>query len=116
MPSSTPVDHCLRQMPHQEIDLLKIVKRFFWIRNRTVGSGCSYRSLIACPMCSRTGSIAPGRLRSGNPVPRLRLPLPGRVPGEMQPGPVRRGGHCQVWIAVPVQTGSRVEAEAHSVR
>ncbi|KAM1713373.1 hypothetical protein ACFX12_024137 [Malus domestica] len=28
MPSSTPVDHCLRQMPHQEIDLLKIVKRF----------------------------------------------------------------------------------------
>ncbi|KAM2258281.1 hypothetical protein ACFX1S_003374 [Malus domestica] len=29
MPSSTPVDHCLRQMPHQEIDLLKIVKRFF---------------------------------------------------------------------------------------
>ncbi|KAM2623924.1 hypothetical protein TB1_030947 [Malus domestica] len=88
------------------MDLLKIVKKV----SGRLRSGRAFD--LGHSICLRTARVRPGRLRSGDSVPQLRLPLPGLVPSEMQPGSVRREGHCQVWIAIPVQTGSRVEAGA----
>ncbi|KAG2241556.1 hypothetical protein Bca52824_096460 [Brassica carinata] len=85
--------HGNNTLPHQDIDLLKLVTKVTDPK-QTGGLGLQLRLSSGSPTCLKPPRVSPVRVRFRGTEPRVRVSLPRSVPGEMQPRPVRRGGHC----------------------
>lgn len=104
--------HGTATMAHQEIDLMKIVKK---VSDPKHSGGLG----LQLPLIVRLPDVLKNRLESLQSAfefavggPGVQGPLSGRVPGEVQPGPVRGGGHSEIRVAVSIRVGGWVEAGA----
>ncbi|KAM1318639.1 hypothetical protein EV2_003945 [Malus domestica] len=96
MPSSTPVDHCLRQMPHQEIDLLKIARSLqdaFDLAIRSHDYGSHYQGVYPVK-CNQDRFVVEDIVKFGSPF-RFRLEV-GSKP-ELTP----YDHAAEKWFSVP---------------